>query len=119
MEKGAIRKLGEPSAQAELPPTKDGYYHFGDHGTEYELQGAAPEREQQLPHQPYRNQTAGLGRTREVDEQKFLLDDAEMSYMREQKRRIREQQQQQQQQAARQGQPESYEMQASWRTGRD
>jgi len=106
MEKGAIRKLQEPAAQAELPPTKDGYYHFGDHGTEYELQGAAPEREQQLPHQPYRNQTAGVGRARGVDEQKFLLDDGEMRHLREQKRRIR---------AAQHG--ESYEMQPAGRGG--
>ncbi|KAK1834629.1 hypothetical protein QBC39DRAFT_343568 [Podospora conica] len=27
MEKGAIRKLAEPRAEAEQPPTKDGYYH--------------------------------------------------------------------------------------------
>lgn len=102
MEKGAIRKLREPAAQAELPPTKDGYYHFGDHGTEYELQGAAPQNEQLHPHQPYRNQTAGLGRAREVDEQKFLLDDAEMEYLKAQKARIR---------AARQEGGETFEMQ--------
>jgi hypothetical protein len=104
MEKGAIRKLQEPAAQAELPPTKDGYYHFGDHGTEYELQGAAPQNEQQHPHQPYRNQTAGLGRAREVDEQKFLLDDVEMAHLKAQKARIRAAQQQQQS-------GESFEMQ--------
>ncbi|OIW33018.1 hypothetical protein CONLIGDRAFT_556141, partial [Coniochaeta ligniaria NRRL 30616] len=90
MEKGAIRKLQEPAAQAELPPTKDGYYHFGDHGTEYELQGAAPQNEQQRPHQPYRNQALGPGqRGREVDEQKFLLSDVEMAQLKRQKARVR------------------------------
>ncbi|KAH8902584.1 hypothetical protein BR93DRAFT_868656, partial [Coniochaeta sp. PMI_546] len=89
MEKGAIRKMQEPAAQAELPPTKDGYYHFGDHGNEYELQGAAPQNEQQHPHQPYRNQALGPGRAREVDEQKFLLSDVEMAQLKQQKARVR------------------------------
>lgn len=108
MEKGAIRKLQEPAAAAELPPTRDGYYHFGDHGTEYELQGAAPQNEQQHPHQVYRNQADGRGRRREVDEQKVLLSDAELAHMRAQKARIRAAQQAAQQ--AQQG-GESYEMQ--------
>jgi hypothetical protein len=106
MEKGAIRKMQEPAAQAELPPTKDGYYHFGDHGTEYELQGAAPQNEQQHPHQPYRNQALGLGRGREVDEQKFLLSDVEMAQLKKQKAKIRAAQQQHPGKAG-----ESFEMQ--------
>jgi hypothetical protein len=85
MEKGAIRKIQEPTAQAELPPTKDGYYHFGDHGTEYELPGAAPQNAQHHPHQPFRSQPDGRGRGREVDEQKFLLSDVEIARMRQQK----------------------------------
>ncbi|KAB5523000.1 hypothetical protein GE09DRAFT_487184 [Coniochaeta sp. 2T2.1] len=119
MEKGAIRKLQEPAAQAELPPTKDGYYHFGDHGTEYELQGAAPQNEQQQPHRPYRYQTAGLGNKRDLDEQKVLLDDVEMAHLREQKKRIRAAQQQQAQLAA-QGAAqvaEEYEMQPGRASG--
>ena len=116
MEKGAIRKLQEPAAQAELPPTKDGYYHFGDHGTEYELQGAAPQNEQQQPHRPYRNQTAGPGNKRNLDEQKVLLDDVEMAHLREQKKRIRAAQQQAQ--LAQQGQGrEEYEMQPGRASG--
>lgn len=47
MEMGAIRKLAEPKAEAELPPTKDGYYHGYGYGlggselVEYELQGGS------------------------------------------------------------------------------
>lgn len=81
MEKGAIRKMTEPMAQAELPPTKDGFYHYGDHSNEYELPGAEPQKEPQLPYQPYRNYPDGRGR--EVDEQKFLLSDVEISRMRQ------------------------------------
>jgi hypothetical protein len=75
MEKGAIRKLSEPAAEAELPPTKDGYYHMGD-VNEVELSGQ--------PRMPFRRYDA-LGR--ELDEQKFLLDDLEMSRIRREKMR--------------------------------
>ncbi|KAH8879136.1 hypothetical protein GQ53DRAFT_855314 [Thozetella sp. PMI_491] len=93
MEKGAIRKLAEPLAQAELPPTKDGYYHDRVDVQEYELQGAAPQNEPQLPFNPFKNQPLASGSAREIDEQKFLLDDAEMAHLREQKRQIRAAQQ--------------------------
>ena len=89
MEKGAIRKLAEPKAQAELPPTKDGYYHDRVDVNEYELQGSAPQGEVQLPFNPFRNQAQGGGSSRDIDEQKFLLDDAEMAHLRAQKHKIR------------------------------
>ncbi|KAK4459140.1 hypothetical protein QBC42DRAFT_275105 [Cladorrhinum samala] len=83
MEKGAVRKLAEPQAEAELPPTKDGFYH--GYGAaldviEYELPGAAPQNEPQLPFQTYKphpsgNSSGNVGGYREVDEQKFLLSD--------------------------------------------
>lgn len=101
MEKGAIRKIQEPTAQAELPPTKDGYYHDGDHTNDFELPGALPPSEDQHPYQPYRNQMDSRGR-REVDEQKFLLSDVEISRMRQQKAAAR---------AAMRPAGESYEMQ--------
>lgn len=105
---GAIRTLEEPPARAELPPTKDGYYHFGDAADEYELpgngggggggggvsssllplgqHGHAP----QMPHRLYRDRDGGGGggpggRGRELDEQKFLLSDVEIAKMRAQK----------------------------------
>ncbi|KAK0630845.1 hypothetical protein B0T17DRAFT_590236 [Bombardia bombarda] len=95
MEKGAIRKLAEPQAQAELPPTKDGFYHYASDFVEYELPGAAPEHEPQLPFQPHpykRHPTAGPSGGngwREIDEQKFLLSDVEMAKLREQKMKVR------------------------------
>ncbi len=89
MEKGAIRKMAEPQAQAELPPTKDGYYHDRVDVNEFELPGAAPQREPQLPFNPFRSQQQGTGGFREIDEQKFLLDDAEMAHLRAQKQKIR------------------------------
>jgi hypothetical protein len=92
MEKGAIRKLEEPQAQAELPPTKDGFYHYGTDIVEYELQGAAPQHEPQYPHNLYKNhpQAGPSGSSlRNIDEQKFLLSDVEISKMREQKAKIR------------------------------
>lgn len=92
MEKGAVRKLPEP-ALAELPPTKDGFYHYTSHVPEYELPGAAPQHEPQLPFDPYKvhPQTgfSGGGRTREIDEQKFLLSDVEISKMKAKARAAR------------------------------
>ncbi|KAK0718413.1 hypothetical protein B0T26DRAFT_646364 [Lasiosphaeria miniovina] len=100
MEKGAIRKLAEPQAEAELPPTKDGFYHDGSEIVEYELPGAAPQHEPQLPFRPYRTAgpsggsygsgySGGGGGRREIDEQKFLLSDIEISRMRAQKMKVR------------------------------
>jgi hypothetical protein len=91
MEKGAVRKLAEPQAQAELPPTKDGFYHYTSDVVEYELPGAAPQHEPQLPHRPYQPHAhAQVGsRGREIDEQKVLLDDVEILRMRKEKLRIR------------------------------
>ncbi|KAG7291016.1 hypothetical protein NEMBOFW57_001024 [Staphylotrichum longicolle] len=97
MEKGAVRKLAEPLAQAELPPTKDGFYHYTSDVVEYELPGAAPQREAQLPFRPYQppaQQQRGWGGGRpgggrEIDEQKFLLDDGRILRLREEKARIR------------------------------
>ncbi|KAK3369205.1 hypothetical protein B0T24DRAFT_650913 [Lasiosphaeria ovina] len=105
MEKGAIRKLAEPQAEAELPPTKDGFYHDGSEIVEYELPGAAPQHEPQLPFRPYRTHPhagpsgggygggygggGGGGGRREIDEQKFLLSDVEISRMRAQKMKVR------------------------------
>jgi len=113
MEKGAIRKLAEPQAQAELPPTKDGYYHgYTSDIVEYsELPGAARNNEPQLPYHPHpykRHPEAGLsssggapigsgsgsgsgnngggGGLREIDEQKFLLL-PEISNLRAQKKK--------------------------------
>lgn len=101
------------AAQAELPPTKDGYYHFGDRGTEYELPGAAvaPRNEQLRPHRPF---AAGPGRAagRDVDEQKVLLDDGEVAYLKAQKARIRAARQAQRQQDG-----QSFEMQPARGTG--
>jgi hypothetical protein len=92
MEKGAVRKLPEP-ALAELPPTKDGFYHYTSHVPEYELPGAAPQHEPQLPFDPYRpHPQAGSssgGRIREIDEQKFLLSDLEISRMKAKARAAR------------------------------
>ncbi|SPQ22694.1 1f63a052-6d10-4683-8f1f-1aaab1b27c66 [Thermothielavioides terrestris] len=97
MEKGAVRKLAEPQAEAELPPTKDGFYHYTSDTVEYELPGAAPQHEPQLPFRPYLQHAhaqagpsssggGGGGRTnRVIDEQKFLLSDAEISRMRAEK----------------------------------
>jgi hypothetical protein len=137
MEKGAVRKLEEPKAEAELPPTKDGFYHeYAPDVVEYELPGAAPNNEPQLPFKPYQGLMGGAvgessssdGRTGqvgprgksplEVDEQKFLLDDEEMRKLREEKARLRAlmQQQQAQQQAneerrkGRRGQVEEYDL---------
>ncbi|KAK4106197.1 hypothetical protein N658DRAFT_563118 [Parathielavia hyrcaniae] len=106
MEKGAVRKLAEPQAQAELPPTKDGFYHYTSDVVEYELPGAAPERGPQLPFRPYEQRAAraqvvgeggsggfgmmGAGRGgRDLDEQKVLLDDEEVKWMKAEKARIR------------------------------
>lgn len=98
MAKGAVRQITEPQAQAELPPTKDGFYHDGTHFVEYELPGAAPQNEPQLPHRQYKphvNQAPGASSSgnvngyAEIDEQKFLLSDLlsdkEIARMREQK----------------------------------
>ncbi|KAK3357754.1 hypothetical protein B0T25DRAFT_567007 [Lasiosphaeria hispida] len=103
MEKGAIRKLAEPQAEAELPPTKDGFYHYASDFVEYELPGTAPQNEPQLPYHlgQYRRQNAEAGPSgpgtsasggggpsggglREIDEQKFLLE-GEVLKMRAQK----------------------------------
>ncbi|KAK3332548.1 hypothetical protein B0T19DRAFT_482805 [Cercophora scortea] len=93
MEKGAIRKLTEPEAH-ELPPTKDGFYHYQSDIVEYELPGAAPQHEPQLPYHPYKNFVAagpsgGGNGWRDIDEQKFLLSDllsdVEMAKLRSQK----------------------------------
>jgi hypothetical protein len=81
MENGAIRKLDEPKATAELPPTKDGYYQYGDRTDEYELQGTGLRGEPQRPHR--------VGRGRDMDEQKFLLGDEDMSKLKEMKARKR------------------------------
>jgi hypothetical protein len=81
MEKGAIRKLDEPKATAELPPTKDGYYQDGDRTDEYELQGTGPRGEPQRPHQ------VGIGRN--MDEQKFLLSGEDVSKWKEMKAKKR------------------------------
>lgn len=91
MEKGAVRKLAEPQAQAELPPTKDGFYHYTSDIVEYELPGAAPQNEPQLPYHPYRPhlQAGPSGRHREIDEQKFLLSDVEITKMRAEKAKAR------------------------------
>ncbi|KAL2270478.1 hypothetical protein VTJ83DRAFT_2662 [Remersonia thermophila] len=120
MEKGAVRKLAEPQAEAELPPTKDGFYHYSTDIVEYELPGATPNHAPQLPFKPYKRLMEaqngagpsssgssssspgnGPGSARqpggrsalEVDEQKFLLDDVEMRRLREEKARIRAAQQ--------------------------
>lgn len=97
MEKGAVRKLEEPQA-TELPPTKDGFYHYTSDIVEHELPGAAPQNEPQLPFRQYRphNQAPGAsssgnvnGYANNIDEQKFLLSDllsdVEIARMREQK----------------------------------
>ncbi|KAL2263337.1 hypothetical protein VTK26DRAFT_7217 [Humicola hyalothermophila] len=103
MEKGAVRKLAEPQAEAELPPTKDGFYHYTSDVVEHELPGAAPQNEPQLPFRPYKvhlqqaggSSAAGAGgviggrNIREIDEQKFLLDDAEIVKLREEKAKAR------------------------------
>jgi hypothetical protein len=92
MEKGAVRKLAEPQADAELPPTKDGFYHYTSDTVEYELPGAAPQNEPQLPFRPYKVQApAGPSASwhREIDEQKFLLSDEEIMKMRAEKAKIR------------------------------
>ncbi|KAK4448625.1 hypothetical protein QBC34DRAFT_426372 [Podospora aff. communis PSN243] len=105
MEKGAIRKLETPQAQAELPPTKDGYYHgYTSDIVEYsELPGATRHNEPQLPHHihPYKRHpeagpSSGVGLAgpsgsggmglREIDEQKFLLL-PEISNLRAQKKK--------------------------------
>ncbi|KAL2164029.1 hypothetical protein VTH06DRAFT_3243 [Thermothelomyces fergusii] len=88
MEKGAVRKLAEPRADAELPPTKDGFYHYTTDTVEYELPGAAPQHEPQLPFRPYQQHLqhhlqygcapGGPPRPPEIEEQKFLLDDVEL-----------------------------------------
>ncbi|KAH6636058.1 hypothetical protein F5144DRAFT_591339 [Chaetomium tenue] len=100
MEKGAVRKLAEPQAQAELPPTKDGFYHYTSDIVEYELPGAALQHAPQLPFRPYQPHGAyngggasgsgsGPHQGREIDEQKFLLDDVEIMRLREAKARAR------------------------------
>ncbi|KAK1756275.1 hypothetical protein QBC47DRAFT_184000 [Echria macrotheca] len=95
MEKGAIRKLAEPQAEAELPPTKDGFYNYGAHVVEHELPGTAAQNEPQLPYQSQqykRNHPeagpSGAGGRREIDEQKFLLS-SELLSMRAQKAKKR------------------------------
>ena len=81
VEKAAVRTTAGPEERAELPPTKDGYYHFGEDVVEYELPAAAQKGHQpQLPYQLYRNNADGRGR--ELEEQKFLLSDAEIAKMR-------------------------------------
>ncbi|KAK3391811.1 hypothetical protein B0T20DRAFT_384035 [Sordaria brevicollis] len=85
MESGAIRKLEEPRAHAELPPTKDGYYHSTYDIVEHELPGNAYQRDPLYPHAG----PSALGRGRDIDEQKFLLDDVEMAHLKAQKERIR------------------------------
>lgn len=93
MEKGAVRKLAEPQAEAELPPTKDGFYHYTSEIVEHELPGAAPQREPQLPFRPFKIHpqagSSGGGGRWEVEEQKFLLSDAEISKMRAEKAKAR------------------------------
>jgi hypothetical protein len=80
-EKGTARKLAEPQAEAEVPPTKDGFYHSTDDSVEYELPGAASGSEPQPPFRPHQLQhsqagPSGGGRNNEeVDEQKFLFSD--------------------------------------------
>lgn len=85
MESGAIRKLEEPRAHAELPPTKDGYYHSTYDIVEHELPGNGYQRD------PLYSQAGPSvsGRGRDIDEQKFLLDDVEMAHLKAQKERIR------------------------------
>ncbi|KAK3504810.1 hypothetical protein B0T13DRAFT_454278 [Neurospora crassa] len=83
MESGAIRKLEEPRAHAELPPTKDGYYHATWDVVEHELPGDGYQRDPLYP------QASASGRGRDIDEQKFLLDDVEMAHLKAQKERIR------------------------------
>lgn len=85
MEKGAIRTMAEPEARAELPPTKDGYYHFGDDAIEYELPADAVRHDAQLPYKLYRNRADGKP-GRELEEQKFLLSDVEIAEMRARKK---------------------------------
>ncbi len=108
MEKGAVRKLAEPMAQAELPPTKDGFYHYSSDVVEYELpvpEGSGNNRNHHQHQHGYgQGGIGGMGAQagqnwggaggyrpgREIDEQKFLLDDeGEMRALREQKARIR------------------------------
>ena len=98
MEKGAVRKLAEPLAQAELPPTKDGFYHYSSDVVEYELpvpEGSGSHNRGGGYHQQhgYGQGWGGGGfpraAGREIDEQKFLLDDEGMRVLREQKARIR------------------------------
>ncbi|GAB1320068.1 hypothetical protein MFIFM68171_10278 [Madurella fahalii] len=91
MEKGAVRKLAEPQAQAELPPTKEGFYPYMSDIVAFELSGAAPQNEPQLPYHPYKPylQAGPSGRHREIDEQKFLLSDVEITKMRAEKAKAR------------------------------
>ncbi|KAK3368246.1 hypothetical protein B0H63DRAFT_403532 [Podospora didyma] len=95
MKNGAVRTLAAPQAEAELPPTKDGFYHYSTDIVEYELPGASPEHEPQLPFHPYKTHPqagpsgGGGGGLRDIDEQKFLLSDVEMASLREQKMKIR------------------------------
>ncbi|KAK3899615.1 hypothetical protein C8A05DRAFT_17970 [Staphylotrichum tortipilum] len=107
MEKGAVRKLAAPLAQAELPPTKDGFYHYTSDVVEYELPGSGAgsgsggniggsggsgERDlgaggRGRMYQPF---LAGGGAGREIDEQKvLLLDDGEIARLKAEKKRAR------------------------------
>ncbi|KAK5663871.1 hypothetical protein OQA88_77 [Cercophora sp. LCS_1] len=79
-EEGAIKTLEEPQAEAELPPTKDGFYHgYGSDVVEYELPGTAAQSQPQLPHNPHGEtykrhaEARGPRGPGEIDEQKFLL----------------------------------------------
>ena len=91
MSRGAVRTLELPrEVQAELPPTKDGYYHFlapvalQQTGTgqeeEFELEGGwGPGKEPLFPFRPWeagRRGRRGMG-SEDVwmEEQKVLLDD--------------------------------------------
>jgi len=112
MEKGAIRKLEEPEAH-ELPPTKDGFYHYASDVVEYELPGSSIQQEPQLPYDPYRQRIADgdagpsngrSGGWRDIDEQKFLLSDVEMAKLRAEKVKARAKM------AAEQKEPESYKL---------
>ncbi len=101
MEKGAVRKLAAPLAQAELPPTKDGFYHYTSDVVEYELPGSSgvgPNGEGNINGVNGGERDMGVGRRymgvgagREIDEQKVLLvDDGEIRRLVEEKRRMRE-----------------------------
>jgi len=91
MEKGAVRRMEEPT-EIELPPTKDGYYPHTTDIVEYELQGApTPRPQRSVP--VYKPHAQGGPSNAFIDEQKVLLSDmfseADLASFREQKAKAR------------------------------